>query len=288
MNYIIKLGLSLMFLFSQSLVYANDARTYYLMPKDTELTELKYSYNEVTSPNGKQLTENQTETLKHIHYFSFNDNLAAMYLILPYTDIKQTTQTTIKSSGFSDATILFAWGVYNMPALSKSDYIKFDKNGVSSACSIAFILPTGSYKESNRINPSSNRHSQNAECQIGYRQDKIMYEFTIGIMHYSANNSYIGKNNMKQDNLIHAETHISYNLLPNLWTSFDTFYYNGGNVSLNNKKMDSEQNLLQLGASLGYVINNNNFLKMSFQDSVKYTKTTSKQKGFTISYNYIW
>lgn len=289
MKHAIKMTSLALSLLATGQVFANDARSYSLMPQDTQLLETRVSYTDSSTPGIiNTQTDNQTELLKYTKYFNLADHLSAVYFIAPYVDVRQTNRSTFKSSGVSDLTVLFAMGIYNSPALDKKTYSTYNKNGVTSACALGVSLPTGSYDSKSPLNISGNRYAAKGECQVGLRDNRIMYEITGGLTGYSENDSYAGNNKLKQDKLYHVETHVSYTVLPTMWASFDSFYFNGGNIKLNSNYLNKSQNSVLLGASMGYLLTPKHFIKLSYQQTVKASNTTTSQKSAAASYTYIF
>ena len=259
------------------------------MPAGTDLTEARVAYSEVISPGANGVhTYNQTETVKHTHYFDINGDLAAVYLSVPYASLKQESLQTTKTNGFGDPTILFAWGMYNSPALTPREYATHDKNGLSSACSVAVTLPIGAYNSNIALNTGANRYTEKGECQLGWAHNKLLFEVIGGMTHYGDNNDYYNGNLLKQDNLYHIETHTSFNFTHQLWASLDTFYLNGGDASLNNHYLNKKQNSFSIGTVIGYVVDRHQLVKLIYQDSVNVSDTSYKLQGVALSYNYLW
>lgn len=269
--------------------YATDTRSYVLMPKDSDVSEFKVMDNDITfasQPN--TYLNNRTSYVKHTHYMDISGNLAAIYIIAPYTDLKQETSATVKKGGLTDPILLFAWGMYNMPALTKEEYTKANKRNTTSACSVALTLPIGSYDSQQLMNVGGNRYVVKPECQVGTYVGNFYVEVIGGLTHYGNNSSYYGSNVLKQDKLYHLESHIGYGLTPKAFLSFDMFSVNGGNMYLNNKSLNKGQRSLSLGANLSYFVDNHTYFKFIYQDTVNASITSPKVKTLAMSYNYIW
>lgn len=268
---------------------ANDARSYSPMPVGTNLIETRVTQNEsISSGSSVNKLQNNNKLLKYTRYISVGERLGALYLLVPYADLKQTNKTVIENSGLGDVTVLFALGMYNMPALDKDGFQAFNKNGLSSACSIGASFPSGSYEPKQALNVSGNRYALKAECQAGYRDNRWVYEISGGATKYSKNSEYLGTNTLEQDKLLFAESHVSYTVLPTMWVSGDVFYFNGGNIHLNGRNMNKTQNSWLVGPSLGYLYNQKHFVKVGYQQTVSHSVTTNKQKTAYLSYTYVW
>lgn len=279
----------LTFLICNFNVYANDSRNYVLMPTGTDITELRTIYNEITTPlDQNSITYNETSWLKHTHYFDIKGNLAAIYLVVPYADIKQNNIKSLTKSGFIDPVILFAWGVYNMPALNPEQYIKRDKKTTTAACSIALTVPWGSYNSNNALNVGGNRYVEKGECQTGTYIKNVFVEAIGGVTHYGNNKAYVGKNILKQGNLYHFETHSSYNLSPVSYVGIDTYNLHGGQVYLNNKNMNKKQHSFSLGGTFAYLYNRQHFFRLMYQKTLHSEDYSPNLKTIALSYSYIW
>lgn len=268
---------------------ANDARSYSPMPIGTNLIETRVTDSKsITTGTPDTQLDNTNKLLKYTRYVSVGDRLGALYVILPYADLKQTNKTITENSGVGDLTVLFALGMYNMPALDQAAFKSFNRNGLSSACSVGASFPTGSYEPKQSLNVSGNRYAFKGECQVGYRDNRWVYELSGGMTKYGNNDQYLGNNTLKQNHLSFAETHLSYTVLPTMWVSGDIFYFNGGNIYFNDRDLNRKQNSILVGPSLGYLHNMRHFVKAGYQQTVSHSITTSKQKTAYVSYTYIW
>ncbi|BBP00219.1 transporter [Sulfuriferula nivalis] len=263
--------------------FATDARNYILMPEGSDVTEGRLTYSEITSPSTH--TDNQTELLRHTHYFNIGSDLAAIGLIVPYTSLKQQSTRT---NGYGDPVLMFAWGMYNMPALTPQQYALHDKNGWTSACAVFVTLPVGAYNSNNMLNTGGNRYTEKSECQAGWAHNGLLLEMVGGFTHYGDNNDYYHGNVLAQDNLYHFETHSSYKFTPRIWASLDTFYLHGGDVSLNNHDLNLQQNALSTGTIIRYAFDKHQYLRLLYQDTIMATNTSNKVNSITLSYIYLW
>lgn len=275
-----------------SLSFASDTRGYNMLPEGTNVIDSQYSVIETTQKSASGLAGKQTQDTLYIrdtYFFNLQGNLAAAYVMLPYSkqtlDITKPIIFSKTGEGFSDVKLLFALGLYNMPSLSRDDFKKFDKNGMHVACSFAVTFPTGSYYNTSNVNSGSNRNSYKPECAAYWVQDKFQADFFIGDTIYTNNTAYSGSKTLQQNNIYNIETRLSYNFTPNFWASTDFIYYQGGETSVNGVKQKDEQNNLNAGMTLAYRIAPTQFVKLLYQKTVSGAEHAPQMKqGVAVTY----
>lgn len=280
-------------LFSLSAVsFATDTRGYNILPVGTNVIDSQYSVIETTqqSFSGLEGKQNQdTLYIRNTYFFNLNDNLAAAYILLPYSqqklDIHKPIHISKEGQGYGDMKLLFALGLYNMPSLNREDFKKFDKNGLHAACSFAVTLPTGSYDKFSNVNSGSNKKSFKPECAAYFTHNQFQTDFFIGNTIYTNNNSYLGSKTLEQNNLYNLETRFSYNFSNDFWASTDLIYYKGGETIINGLKQRDNQSNFNAGFTLSYRVAQTQFIKFIYQKTVSGQDYSPQiKKAFAMTY----
>ncbi|SDH22015.1 transporter [Propionivibrio dicarboxylicus] len=271
-----------------TLALASDARSYVQMPVSTSLAEFRVAQSQTIAPGQPRdvKTDNQTDSIKLTHYFDLLGTLGALQVTTPYTRLNRHSVTDTTASGMSDSSIVLGVGLYNMPALSREAFQKFDKNGFSAAGAVTFYGNTGTYDKTKALNTGSNRSAQKVEIQTAWRSDALLLEAIAGGTQYGRNAEYLTNNTLEQKTLYHAETHFSYNVSSKLWASLDTFFVNGGEAVLNNRSMNNSQRSFSSGFVTGYMLANNQLVKLIYQNNVNSSKVSTRLQGLALSYTY--
>lgn len=275
-----------------SLALATDTRGYNMLPVgvnviDSQYSTIKTTQNAASGLQGKQ--KQDTLYIRDTYFFDINGTLAAAYVMLPYSqqtlNIYKPVVLSKKGSNYGDAKVLFALGLYNMPALNREEFQKFDKNGLHAACSLAITLPTGSYDKLSSTNSGSNRYNYKPECGAYFIQDNLQLDVFLGNTIYSDNKEYSGNKKLSQSNLYNLETRLSYNFTQNFWASADVIYYKGGQTQVNGISQKDEQDNVNAGVTLAYKVARSQFVKLIYQTTVSGKQYSPQmQDGVALTY----
>lgn len=287
-----KVAFSVLSLCLSSMALATDTRGYNMLPVGVNVIDSQYSIINTTQKAASGLQGKQSQDTLYIrdtYFFNINGTLAAAYIMLPYSqqslNISKPLRLSKEGSGYGDARVLFALGLYNMPALSREEFQKFDKNGLHAACSLAITFPTGSYDKLSSTNSGANRYSYKPECAAYFTQDNLQLDVFLGNTIYSDNTEYSGNKTLSQSNLYNLETRLSYNFNQNFWASADVIYYKGGQTQVNGISQKDEQSNLNAGVTLAYKVARSQFVKLIYQKTVSGKEHSPQmQDGVGLSY----
>lgn len=287
-----KVALALIGLSVSSLSFATDTRGYNVLPVGVNVIDSQYSNINTTQTAASGLQGKQTQQTLYVrdtYYFDVNGTLGAAYIMLPYSkqslDIYKPVRVSKQGQGYGDARVLFALGLYNMPALSREQYQKFDKNGLHAACSVAITLPTGSYDKLSSTNSGANRYSYKPECAAYWTINNFQADLFLGNTIYTDNTEYSGNKKLSQSSLYNLESRLSYTFNPDFWASADFIYYKGGQTRINGVYQKDEQSNLNTGVTLAYKIARTQYVKFIYQKTVSGKKYSPKMEdGLAVSY----
>ena len=124
-----KSSISILFLLFMQQSFASDTRGYNMAPEGTNVIDTQYSLITTTQTEANGLQGKQVQDTLYVrdtYFFNIDGDLAAAYLYLPYSsqkpDITKPFTLSKTGDGLGDAKVLFALGVYNMPALSREQF----------------------------------------------------------------------------------------------------------------------------------------------------------------------
>lgn len=264
--------------------YASDARSYNILPKDISMVELSYAsvHTEKELLNTAKIDhDSQSLNLRYVKSFAIGDTLGAAYVILPYFKNDATAnigpmKLREKESHMGDAKLFVAIGTYNMPALSREEFAKLDKNGLRSACSALMTIPTGSYSEANLFNIGSNLYSLKGECIFSYIHDKFQAEIIPGMITYSSDTNNAGTRKRTQKDIYQTEIHLTYTVNPKFWAGVDYYYQNGGDQTINGISAQDKMNNSLVGLVGSYNIGQGRYLKANYIKTVNSPRYAAK------------
>lgn len=287
-----KLFYSLPFILFSANSFAVDARSYSMLPDDINLVEaqiLSVSTEKKLPNSVKVENELKSTNLRYLRTFNVFDNLGAAYIQLPYSKNQGNLNLgpfniNQEDYGVGDVKLFFALGLYNMPALSRESFAKYDKDGTRGGCSVALNLPTGDYSESKLFNIGTNHYSLKNECMLSYTKNGFVAEFINGFTAYGENKKNFGGTRKSQKELYQSELHFTYNFTPKFWSGVDLFYQHGGEQSVNGVSSRDKVNNTLVGLVGNYTIDRGQYLKFNYIKTVKSPEFAAKSDFLWLTY----
>lgn len=167
-------------------------------------------------------------------------------------------QTSVKASGLSDGFVEFKMGILGAPAEDLKTFMKAPMR-FSLFGDIRYWY-SGSYDASKAVNLGTNRptYQIGLPMAIPLNQDlkhATWLEISPAIMLFGANNepprgTFADK--IEQAPLFSFESHVSHNFSPKFWVFGNALFRAGGATTTDGVKNDNAQNILGLGAGVGY------------------------------------
>lgn len=202
------------------------------------------------------------------HTFSLAGRFAQLYVMVNPGSVLASAkevppviplpQTSVKATGLSDGFVEFKMGLMGAPAMDLKSFMNAPMR-FSLFGDIRYWY-SGSYDASKAVNLGTNRptYQIGLPMAIPLNQDlkhATWLEISPAIMLFGANNepprgTFAKK--IEQAALFSFETHVSHNFSPKFWVFANALYRAGGATTTDGVKNDNAQNILGLGAGLGY------------------------------------
>ncbi|MCX6324581.1 MAG: transporter [Sphingobacteriales bacterium] len=189
--------------------------------------------------------------------FMFNPgSISASALSVP--PVIPLPTNTISANGFSDGFVAFKAGLVGAPALDVMSYMKTPMQ-FSLFADLRYWY-SGTYDASKALNLGTNRGTYHIGFPMAIPLNKNMkkatwLEIAPSVMLFSNNNDPARGTRAKkieQGALFSFENHISHNFNPKFWAFANLLYRFGGQTTTDGTKNENEQNILGLGAGVGY------------------------------------
>lgn len=271
-------SMSVLFVFTASAYADNDPRDYVPLPAGTTLIASYFSHISATNAysKGNKVASNMNLSanigmIRPVYYMKLGPFTIDPQAIIPFG--VQTLQTNtaaggeISSSGLADPIVTATIWFINDPA-SKT-YLGFTP---------WFFLPLGEYDKNKAVNLGGNRFMFREE--VGFV--KGVADFNIDLtasVDFFTDNDKVGPTDakMSQDPIFNFETHLSYDINKNFFTSVDYFYHNGGKTTVAGVKNDDAIDTHAAGVTLGFM------LSPSYQLLFKYKQDLAVENGLKTS-----
>ncbi len=157
----------------------------------------------------------------------------------------------------------------------------------------SLAIPLGKYDNTSPINIGQNRWYGRIGTPIVWQLGqwipgkRTTFEMLPAIWMFSDNTDFVGKT-MSTEPMYHMEGHITRDFMERVWGSLDVISYTGGLATIDGVEGTALNNL-GVGATLGYQVNDNMQLNISYSSTVNDSKPEDlKMDGFRVTLLYGW
>ena len=200
---------------------------------------------------------------------------------------------TTTARGFGDPMLQFGINVIGPKAIMNiPDMLRY-KPGFSVDVIGSLAIPIGEYNDSVPINIGQNRWYGRIGAPIVWQigpwvpGKRTTIEFLPAVWFFSDNKDFVGTT-MQTEPMFQVEAHLTRDFMENMWGSLDVIYFSGGKATIDGVQGKNLNNV-GLGGTLGYHINDNMQLTVSYSSTVNDNKPEDlKMDGFRITLIYGW
>jgi hypothetical protein len=195
--------------------------------------------------------------------------------------------------GFGDPMLQFDINIIGPKAIMNiPDMLRY-KPGFSVDIVGSLAVPIGAYDNSSPINLGQNRWYGRIGLPVVWQigpwvpGKRATVEFLPAIWLFSDNNDFVGMK-METAPMYQLEGHITRDFMERIWGSFDVISYSGGKATIDGNEGNSLNNL-GMGGTIGYHINDNLQLTVSYSSTVNDSDSEDlKMDGFRVTLLYGW
>ena len=280
-------------------------RAYVITPIHSNAVVASYSFytGNIDFAGGLPITDATATanlgSLSYFHSMRTFGRTASLNVALPYAEANFKgsvfgNQTNVYRSGLADSVYRFSVNLLGGPAMAPREYVKWRQKTLFGA-SIRVVAPTGQYDSTKLINIGANRWGFKPEVGLSRRWGHWVVDAYFGTWFYTMNPKFFSQNQynpgittQKQAPIGALEGHLSYDVRPRLWVSFDGNFWFGGKTSLNGKQNPAtEQNNSRLGGTVSVPITKHQALKCSYNNGA-YIKYGGDFQNITVGWQYSW
>ena len=195
--------------------------------------------------------------------------------------------------GYGDPMVQFSINVIGPKAIMNiPDMLRY-KPRFSMDIVGSLAVPIGEYDNTSPVNIGQNRWYGRIGLPVVWQIGpwvpgrRTTFEFLPAIWFFSDNNDFVGKK-METKPMLQLEGHITRDFMERLWGSLDVISYSGGKATIDTVEGDNLNNL-GIGGTLGYHINDNLQLTVSYSSTINDKNSEDlKMDGFRITLVYGW
>jgi len=195
--------------------------------------------------------------------------------------------------GFGDPMLQVSVNVIGPKAIMNIPDILRYKPGFSVDIVGSLAFPIGEYDNTNPVNIGQNRWYGRIGTPVVWQigpwvpGKRTTFEFLPAIWFFGDNNDFVGTT-METKPMYQLEGHITRDFMERIWGSIDVISYSGGKATIDGVEGDALNNL-GIGGTLGYQINDNMQLNLSYSSTVNDKDDEDlKMDGFRITFIYGW
>ena len=234
----------------------------------------------------------------YARFFPLFDRAAMAAILLPMGRI--SGDVTVAGSafsqsvnGFGDPMLEFVVNVLGPPAQKNiPDALRYEP-GFSVDLLADLALPIGEYDDDQPLNIGQNRWYGRLGLPIIWQLGpwvpgrRTTLEFLPAVWLFGDNDDYVGQT-LETDPLFQLDAHLTRDLTERFWGSLDGIWYYGGKASINGVSGEKLNNV-GLGLTLGYQINDNLNLTVSYKSTINDNAPDDlRMDNFMISFVYGW
>jgi hypothetical protein len=180
------------------------------------------------------------------------------------------------------------------PAMAPLEFRKWQQKNLLGA-SLRVVAPTGQYSSPRLINFGSNRWGFKPEIGYSRRNGHWILDTYFGTWFYTTNSKYFSPNRLNpevqtqdQAPVPALEGHVSYDVKPRFWVSFDANFWFGGKTSINGvENPATELRSSRLGATSSLPINKHQSVKFSYSNGA-YIRYGGNFQNVSVAWQYSW
>jgi hypothetical protein len=218
---------------------------------------------------------------------------AIVSVIMPMGRISSTTSINLLSTnttarGYGDPMLQLGVNIIGPKAITNFPEVIRYQPGFSVDLIGSLAVPMGEYDSSSPVNIGQNRWYGRVGAPVVWQigawvpGKRTTFEFVPAIWFFSPNNNFMGQK-METKPMFQLEAHLTHDFMEKFWGSLDAISYSGGQATIDGVA-GNQLNNVGLGGTLGYQINDNIQMNISYSSSVNDSQATDlKMDGFRVT-----
>ena len=218
---------------------------------------------------------------------------AIVSVLMPMGRLSSTTSINMLSTnttarGYGDPMLQLGVNIIGPKAITNFPEVMRYQPGFSVDLIGSLAVPIGEYDSSSPINIGQNRWYGRVGAPVVWQigawvpGKRTTFEFVPAVWFFSPNNNFMGQK-METKPMYQLEAHLTHDFMEKFWGSLDAISYSGGQATIDGVA-GSQLNNVGLGGTLGYQINGNMQMNISYSSSVNDSQPTDlKMDGFRVT-----
>jgi len=248
-----------------------------------------------TVPIGNATGTYYVPIFSYYHSLNFFGRSANFTAALPYGvgNFQGTVSgqpRSIYRSGLLDSTFRFSVNLLGGPAMQAKEMAKWKQKKLLGV-SLKLIAPTGQYSGTKLVNWGGNRWAFKPELGYSESWGHWVLDGYAGAWFYTTNSaSFAGAVSLPQSEapIVSLEGHLSYDVKPRMWMSFDVNFWEGGVTSLSGvRNLATKQTGSRIGGTVSIPISKHQSIKISYSNGT-YISFGGNYQNVSAAWQYSW
>jgi hypothetical protein len=280
-------------------------RAYIITPIHSNAIVVAYSYfdGDLIFDNSVPITGATAKVSVPIfsvfHSFNLVGRTATFTASLPYGvgNVRGTVmdaETKAYRSGLFDTAFRFSVNLMGGEAMDVGEYRKWRQRTIIGV-SLRVVAPTGQYDPTKLINYGANRWGFKPEVGLSRRWGHWVLDGYAAVWFFTTNHEFFshnqyspGTNVQKQQSIGAFEGHLSYDVKPRLWASFDGNFWVGGRTAINSvENPGSLQRNARIGGTVSLPVSQHQSVKFSYNRGA-YIRYGGNLNNISVGWQYSW
>jgi len=189
-------------------------------------------------------------------------DVALPFVIGEWEGLVQREHLTTSRTGFADPTLRLVLGIVGAPALSPSEFARFEPKTIVGA-TLRVRAPLGQYDPNRLINLGSNRWTFSPQIGVSQILARFLLEAYAGAWFFTENGNFFGGNTLSQDPLFTFQVHVGYRFRRGLWLAASSRQSLGGKTSVDGGEKLSHESNNRIGITLAVPLGPRYSLKLA-------------------------
>lgn len=280
-------------------------RAYEIAPVDSNAVGLGYSRLNGGLDFGGAVPITSATARFNLQTFSYYRALdvlgrsANVAIVVPYgfgefSGTVSDVPRSLHRSGLLDSFVRFSVNLIGGPAMQPQEFAKW-RQDLLVGVTLKIVPPSGQYDPTVLVNLGDNRWAFNSEVGYSQRFGRWVLDaygaawfFSENPEYFSRNRFYPGVRSQSEGPVAAFETHLSYDIAPRLWVSFDANFWSGGETSVNgvsNPGTDQKNSRVGFTAALPLTVHQS--IKLSLSDGA-YIRYGGNYRTVSLVWQYAW
>lgn len=216
--------------------------------------------------------EMHTALASFTHYFAIADRTARVDVTVPaqngrWEGLLDGAPKTVTRNGLADPAVRLSANLVGAPALRGQEFLEYRKaHPVQTTLGAALELrvPLGEYQEDKLINLGQNRFVVGSQLGALHTRGEWSFELTGSMFVFTDNDEFFDGNELEQDPLFAAQTHVVRTFGQGFWLSAGAAYGWAGESTINGVPKDDEKSNLLYGAAFGFRLGDTQSLRVTY------------------------